>query len=72
MYKEVARLRKQQQKREGERAGVTGRLNNQKFLSKAPEHVVADVKKQRDESVQRLSVIEEKLQQMLSLAGANA
>ena len=64
-------MRKQKDKLAGELAGVDSRLGNEKFLKKAPESVVADVRKQRDESAQRLSLIEEKLQQMQALAGAN-
>lgn len=64
----MARLAKQREKLAKELVGVEGRLGNQAFVQKAPEHVVADVRRQRDESAQRLSLIEEKLQQMQDLA----
>ena len=66
--KEVARLRKQQEKLAGELAGIDGRLSNEKFVQKAPQHVVADARKQREDSAQRLSLIEEKLLQMQTTA----
>lgn len=70
--KEIARLRKQQQKLAGDLAGVDNRLGNKSFVAKAPDHVVAETRRQRDEVAQRLSLVEEKLQQMQDLAMAPA
>ncbi len=66
--KEVARLQKQRGKVEKDMAGVAARMNNKKFLDKAPPHVVAEVQAQHAEAAQKLAVIDEKLNQMRELA----
>lgn len=59
--KEVERLNKQAAKLEGELAALTGRLSNPKFVDKAPEKVVNEVKQQATEAEQQLAMIREKI-----------
>jgi valyl-tRNA synthetase len=59
--KEVERLNKQAAKIEGELAALSGRLSNPKFVDKAPEKVVNEVKQQAAEAEQQLAMIKEKI-----------
>ena len=52
--KEIARLGKSIAKSEKEVKGIEGKLNNQGFMSKAPEEVVAKVRAQHDDAKGKL------------------
>jgi len=39
--------------------GISGRLNNEKFMSKAPQHVVAENRKNLEEAQQKAAKIKE-------------
>ena len=62
--KELQRLEKQREKMEAELATAEGRLGNKKFTSKAPEHVVAQFRSQKENAEQKLKLIAEKTSQM--------
>ena len=62
--KELQRLEKQREKMEAELATAEGRLGNTKFTSKAPEHVVAQFRSQKENAQQKLKLIAEKTSQM--------
>eukprot|EP00210_Caulerpa_lentillifera_P001746 g1676.t1 len=59
--KERERLQKQKLKLEKELLGFDNRLENQNFISKAPEKVVEDVRQKRKEAQNKLIQIDEKL-----------
>jgi valyl-tRNA synthetase len=63
--KEIARIRKEIAKREGEAQGLAGRLGNASFVDRAPAEVVQQA---RDRHAELLSEIE-KLQSSLSAFG---
>lgn len=65
--KEIARLEKQQEKVSAELAGADARLSNQSFVAKAPEHVVAEFRNQREAAQQKLQLLAEKMEQMRRL-----
>ena len=65
--KEIARLEKQQEKMEAELANAEARLSNKKFTAKAPEHVVAEFRNQRQNVQEKLKLIAEKTEQMRKL-----
>ena len=65
--KEIARLEKQQEKMEAELANAEARLSNEKFTAKAPEHVVAEFRTQRQNAQEKLKMIAEKTEQMRKL-----
>ncbi|CAL5223969.1 g6577 [Coccomyxa viridis] len=66
--KEVARLNKQREKLEKDLAGVLGRINNKKFMDKAPPKVVAETMQQKVDAEQKVSAILEKIEQMSGMA----
>ena len=66
--KEVARLNKQREKLEKDLAGVLGRINNKKFMDKAPPKVVAETVQQKVDAEQKVSAILEKIEQMSGMA----
>jgi valyl-tRNA synthetase len=66
--KEIERLQKQQAKLEKEASALQGRLSNKKFMDKAPEKVVAEVKQQAAEMAEQLSMIQEKITKFGGLA----
>ncbi len=65
--KEIARLEKQQEKAAAEVANADARLSNQSFVAKAPEHVVAGFRNQREAAQQKLQLLAEKMEQMRRL-----
>ena len=68
--KEVARLNKQREKLEKDLAGIMGRVNNSKFMDKAPPKVVAETMQQKEDAEQKVSAIMQKIEQMSELARA--
>ena len=58
---EVERLKKEEQKLIGEIARANGMLNNEKFISKAPESKIAEEKAKLDKYTQMLEQIRERL-----------
>lgn len=66
--KEIERLQKQQAKLEKELGALQGRLSNKKFVDKAPEKVVAEVKQQAAEMEEQLGMIREKIAKFGGLA----
>ncbi|MDR5659392.1 valine--tRNA ligase [Serpentinicella sp. ANB-PHB4] len=60
--KEIQRLEKEQAKLEGEIKRVVGKLSNQGFLAKAPEHLVQVEKEKQVKYQQMLDVVLERLQ----------
>jgi valyl-tRNA synthetase len=65
--KEVARLQKQRGKLAKEFAGLSGRLNNPKFVEGAPEHVVAEVRSQAKDLKEQLELVDSKIAQAEAL-----
>ena len=66
--KEVARLNKQREKLEKDLAGVLGRINNKKFMDKAPPKIIAETMQQKVDAEQKVSAILQKIVQMSELA----
>ena len=58
---EVERLKKEEQKLIGEIARANGMLNNEKFISKAPESKIAEEKAKLDKYTQMLEQVRERL-----------
>ena len=65
--KELQRLSKQQVKLEKELQGISGRLNNQKFIQNAKPEVVAEARQQATELQEKLKLVQEKQQQLQQL-----
>ncbi|MBD5465663.1 MAG: valine--tRNA ligase [Lachnospiraceae bacterium] len=61
---EIERLEKEQQRLKGEIKRAEGMLNNEKFISKAPEAKVAEEKKKLEKYTQMLNQVEERLGQL--------
>lgn len=61
---EIERLRKEEKRLNGELARVNGMLNNEKFMSKAPEAKVAEERGKLDKYTQMLSQVKERLTQL--------
>lgn len=61
---EVERLEKEEQKLKGEIKRAEGMLNNEKFISKAPEAKVAEERKKLEKYTQMLSQVQERLGQL--------
>ena len=66
--KEIDRLQKQAGKIEKELEGFQARLGNSKFVDKAPEKVVAEVKAAAAEAAEQLAAIKEKIAKFEVLA----
>ena len=64
---EKARLNKSLEKLEKEIKSVTGRLNNENFVSKAPPQVIAENKKGLEEAEQKAVKIKEALERLASM-----
>lgn len=64
---EKARLNKSLEKLEKEINSVSGRLNNENFVSKAPPHVIAENKKGLEEAEQKAIKIREALERLASM-----
>jgi valyl-tRNA synthetase len=64
---ETARLNKEIEKTRKNLQGLEGRLNNPNFTDKAPENVVAQVRKQHEEQSTALKQLETQLEKILNL-----
>ena len=64
----MARLNKQREKLEKDLAGVMGRMNNSKFMDKAPPKVIAETMQQKEDAEQKVAAILHKIEQMAELA----
>lgn len=67
--KELARLRKQQERLEKERAALEARLARPGFADKAPTAVVAEVRGALAEAGQQLAAVQAKIQALESQRG---
>ena len=61
---EVERLQKEEKRLEGELARVNGMLNNEKFLSKAPEAKIQEEKEKLAKYTQMMEQVKQRLQQL--------
>ena len=61
---EIERLKKEQKRLEGELARVNGMLNNERFMSKAPETKVAEERAKLEKYTQMKAQVEERLSQL--------
>ncbi|WP_454920702.1 valine--tRNA ligase [Abiotrophia defectiva] len=64
---ELARLEGEQAKLEKEVARIDGKLSNEKFVSRAPEHVVAEERNKREGYLSQLETVKERIQQVKDL-----
>ena len=64
---ELARLEGEQTKLEKEVARIDGKLSNEKFVSRAPEHVVAEERNKRQGYLSQLETVKERIQQVKDL-----
>ena len=64
---ELARLEGEQAKLEKEVARIDGKLSNEKFVSRAPEHVVAEERNKRQGYLSQLGTVMERIQQVKDL-----
>ena len=58
---EIERLEKEEKKLQGELARVNGMLNNERFLSKAPESKIAEEKEKLGKYTQMMEQVRERL-----------
>ena len=61
---EIERLKKEQKRLEGELARVTGMLNNERFLSKAPEAKIAEEREKLAKYTQMMEQVTVRLSQL--------
>ena len=61
---EIERLTKEQKRLEGELARVEGMLNNERFLSKAPEAKVAEERAKQEKYMQMMEQVKMRLEQL--------
>ena len=61
---EIERLEKEQKRLEGELARVNGMLNNERFMSKAPEAKVAEERAKLEKYTQMMEQVKERLTQL--------
>ena len=64
---ELARLEGEQAKLEKEVARIDGKLSNEKFVSRAPEQVVAEERNKREGYLSQLETVKERIQQVKGL-----
>ncbi|MCP5381002.1 MAG: valine--tRNA ligase [Kordiimonadaceae bacterium] len=64
---EKARLSKSLEKLEKEIAAVAGRLNNENFVAKAPDHVIAENKKGLEDAREKAEKIKQALERLASM-----
>ncbi len=64
---EYARLNKNLEKAQKEAAGIEGRLNNEKFMAKAPDHIIAENRKNLEEAQLKASKVNEALDRLAIL-----
>ncbi|MCI8517227.1 MAG: valine--tRNA ligase [Hungatella sp.] len=62
--KEVERLKKEEERLEGELARVNGMLNNEKFVSRAPQDKIAQEREKQARYSQMMSQVKERLVQL--------
>ena len=62
--KEIARLKKEEERLEGELKRVTGMLNNEKFVSRAPEAKIAEERAKLEKYTQMMEQVKEHLRQL--------
>lgn len=65
--KEIERLQKQSEKLQKDLDGLNARLSNPKFVDKAPEKVVAEVKAAAADAAEQLSAIQDKISKFAAL-----
>ena len=63
--KEIERLTKEQERLEQELARVNGMLNNEKFISKAPEAKIKEEREKLTKYTQMMIQVKERLKQLL-------
>ena len=61
---EIERLEKEEKRLEGELARVTGMLNNERFMSKAPEAKVAEERAKLEKYTQMMEQVKERIAQL--------
>ncbi|HBV68731.1 MAG TPA: valine--tRNA ligase, partial [Clostridiales bacterium] len=64
--KELERLEKEKSRLEGELQRATSKLSNEKFISKAPESVVAEEKEKLEKYQSMMDKVFERLEQLKS------
>ena len=64
---EIERLKKEEKRLEGEIARVDGMLNNERFMSKAPENKVAEERAKKEKYTQMMAQVRERLEQLGNL-----
>ena len=62
--KEIERLKKEEERLEGELARVNGMLNNEKFVSRAPEAKIQEERDKREKYTQMMNQVKERLAQL--------
>ena len=62
--KEIERLEKEEKRLQGELARVNGMLNNEKFISKAPEAKIAEEKEKLEKYTQMMEQVQIRLRQL--------
>ena len=62
--KEIERLHKEEEKLKKELARVNGMLNNERFISKAPESKVAEEKAKLEKYTNMMEQVKERLKQL--------
>ena len=68
MTRRSKRLEKELEKTTKELTGIQKRLNNESFLDKAPDAVIAKVKAQHDELAEKQEKVSTNLERVKSLA----
>ena len=61
---EIARLEKEEKRLQGELARVNGMLNNEKFISKAPEAKIAEEREKLEKYTQMMEQVRLRLKQL--------
>ena len=64
LSQEIERLEKEEKRLQGELARVNGMLNNERFMSKAPEAKVAEERAKLEKYTQMMSQVQERLTQL--------
>lgn len=64
LNKEIERLEKEEEKLAKELARVSGMLNNEKFVSKAPEAKIAEERAKQEKYAQMMAQVKERLEQL--------
>jgi len=64
IVQETERLKKEEKRLQGELARVNGMLNNEKFISKAPESKIAEEKEKLEKYTQMMEQVKQRLEQL--------